>query len=141
MTITVRDIMHTDVISVAPNALIEHALDLMLEHKISGLPVVDDAGQLVGVISEYDALQLIYDGDGEFWPVEPVAGLMTAEVETVSGETTIQELTHRFLDGSIRRLPVVETGRLIGVVSRRDVIKAIRAARQSLATRPLHIGA
>ncbi len=139
MLITVRDIMHTDIISVAPNALIEHALDLMIEYKISGLPVVDHDGQLVGVISEFDALELMCDESHEYWPVEPVAGLMTSPVESVSPEMLVNDLAHLFHDGNIRRFPVVEQGRLVGVVSRRDVVKAIRAERRKYAGQPLNL--
>jgi len=115
--VTVRDIMHTDIISVAPNALIEDALDLMLKHQVSGLPVID-------------ALELLCDDSHQYWPVEPVAGLMTSHVESVSPCLLVSELAHRFRDGSVRRLPVVEAGRMVGIVSRRDLIKTIRAERR-----------
>lgn len=139
MLVTVRDIMHTNIISVAPNALIEHALDLMIEQKISGLPVVDHDGKLVGLISEFDALELMCDESHEYWPVEPVAGLMTTCVESVSPELLVSDLAHIFHDGSIRRFPVIEDGRLVGIVSRRDVVKAIRAERLLYARQPLNL--
>lgn len=139
MLTTVRDIMHTSIISVAPNALIEHALDLMIEYKISGLPVVDHDKKLVGVISEFDALELMCDESHEYWPVEPVAGLMTTRVETVSPDLLVTDLAHLFQDGSVRRFPVIEQGRLVGIVSRRDVVKAIRIERRKYAGRPLNL--
>jgi CBS domain-containing protein len=139
MLATVRDIMHSEIVSVAPNALIEHALDLMIEFKISGLPVVDDEGTLVGVISEFDALALMCDESHEYWPVEPVVGLMSTHVESVSPDMLVTDLAHRFHDGNIRRFPVVEAGRLVGIVSRRDAVKALRDERRTFASLPLSL--
>lgn len=137
--INVRDVMHADVVSVPPNALIEQALDLMLEFKVSGLPVIDDTGTLVGVISEYDALVLICDSTETYWPVEPVAGLMSTEVESVDVNLQLADLAQVFLNRSVRRLPVTDQGRVVGIVSRRDVIKAIRSERRRFSQMPLNL--
>ena len=131
--ITVREVMHANVISVLPNALVEQALDLMIKHRISGLPVIDENGILVGLISEFDALELMCDSKEDYWPVEPVAGLMTTKVESVDVNLRLSDLAQVFRNRSVRRLPVIEHGKVVGIVSRRDVIKAIRAERKRLA--------
>lgn len=137
--LTVREIMHAEVVSVPPNALIEQALELMLEYQVSGLPVIDEQGTLVGVISEYDALELIFDTGEDYWPVEPVAGLMTTKVESVDVNLGLSDLAHVFMNRSVRRLPVIDQGRVVGIVSRRDVIKAIRLERKRMSNLPLNL--
>ena len=123
----VSDIMTRDVLSVAPNALIEDALDLMLEKRISGLPVIDEAGHLVGLVSEFDVLVLLGRSESHYGPVAPVGHFMTIDVDTVAEDLPLSELLEVFNTRPIRRLPVVKGDRLIGIVSRRDLIRAIRA--------------
>jgi CBS domain-containing protein len=134
---TVQDIMRTAVLSVPPNALIEHALDLMLENHVSGLPVVDQDQRLVGVISEYDALVLLTESGEEYWPIHPVESFMTTQVQSVDQDMPVDQLATQFRNKSVRRLPVLQDGKLVGIVSRRELIRAIRDQRLCAAQMPL----
>jgi len=131
----IKDVMAQPVISVAPNSLIEDALDLMLTNSISGLPVVDENKRLVGLISEFDILMLLDEDPDEFRLIEPVVNLMTAEVDTIDEEQPLQTAAKLFWEGSLRRLPVLRKGELVGMVSRRDVVRVIRQERLRMALR------
>lgn len=131
----IKDVMAQPVISVAPNSLIEDALDLMLTNSISGLPVVDENKRLVGLISEFDILMLLDEDPDEFRLIEPVVNLMTAEVDTIDEEQPLQTAAKLFWEGSLRRLPVLREGELVGMVSRRDVVRVIRQERLRMALR------
>jgi CBS domain-containing protein len=129
----IRDIMNAPVISVAPNALIEEALDLMLTHSISGLPVVDENQRMVGLITEFDALMLLDERPEDFRLIEPVANFMTEEVDTIDEDEPLENAARLFWQDSIRRLPVVRDGELVGMVSRRDLVRVIRQERLQMA--------
>ncbi len=124
-----REVMTEDVVSVAPNSLIEHALDDMLKHEISGRPVIED-GHLVGVISEFDALNLLLATDGDPHLIIPVAHYMSTDVVSVPEETPLETLAQVFCNLGVRRLPVVRGDRVVGIVSRRDLIRVIRERRR-----------
>lgn len=126
MKVRVRDIMTEHLVTVPPDTNTEEAVSLMLRHGISGMPVVDEEGVLVGVVSEYDLLECVLDQPAR---IPPVARYMTTEVRTVAPEDDTMEVARIFLECNYRRLPVVEDGRLIGLVSRRDIIRLIDALR------------
>ena len=99
----------------------------MLRHSISGLPVVDN-GRLVGIISDFDALNLLITAD-EPEMVVPVARYMSTEVISVPDDAPLETAAQILRKFGIRRLPVVRDGNLVGVVSRRDLMRVIRDRR------------
>ena len=115
-------------ITFSPDQLVSEAIDIILEKKISGAPVLDKTGRLVGMLSEKDCLRLIIDKAYHNMPNEnkKVSDYMTREVRTVAAELDIVTVANRFLVSPVRRLPVVEDDVLIGQISRRDVLKAAR---------------
>ncbi|MEM8944352.1 MAG: CBS domain-containing protein [Planctomycetota bacterium] len=129
----VKDIMSADPLSVPGDAFIDVAIDLMIEKNISGLPVVDDFGELIGLITEFDVLQL-------YSKQQPAAGyegqqcrdFMTTEIRSIGQEATLDTAAKIFQAASIRRLLVVDDKRLVGVLSRRDIVRAIRDGRLAL---------
>jgi CBS domain-containing protein len=142
----VEDVMTRDLITVAPGASIHAAARLMVDHGVSGLPVVDDGGRLVGMLSEGDLIlrqkprswprwwHLFFD-DGERLAREyrkatgvTVGEVMTAPVICVSPEAPLASAASLLAEHGIRRLPVVSGGALVGIVSRADLIKALAAA-------------
>ena len=127
---SVACVMNTDVISVAPNSLIEEAIDIMIEHSISGLPVIDDQGRLVGMISEYDALNLLLEPPSEVGLVAPVVSFMSRDVVSIPIDTPLDMIAHMLQTSGVRRLPVVDEGRVVGIVSRRDLIRVVRELRR-----------
>lgn len=124
---TARDIMTRSVVTLSPALRAVEAAGILLEHKISGAPVVDEEGKLLGILSEYDCLRAVasaeYDLDDRDSVVH-VEELMTREVHTVSPEIDLFGLAHEFVTLRVRRFPVVEEERLIGQVSRRDALGA-----------------
>src|SRR5690606_39083721 len=102
------------------------AINRLLEHRISGAPVVDSQGHLIGVLSEGDCLRGILSGAYYEAVGGSVSSYMNTQVETISPEADIIEVSERFLRGRLGRLPVVENGRLIGQISRSDVLRAVK---------------
>lgn len=125
---TARDCMATKLIVFRPEDQIGHIIKTLLRHRISGGPVVDGQRRLVGVISEMDCLKAIAGGAYDNQPFERgrvAAELMTRKCITVEPDTGIYFMARLFQKHSIRRLPVLDDGVLVGQVSRRDVLKAV----------------
>jgi CBS domain-containing protein len=112
----VKQIMTANVFSVSEEATIEDAARLLARHRISGLPVVNTEGALVGLVTEYDLISKTG---------QKVADIMSRSVVSVSPETDIEEVSHLLTNRRIRRVPVMEGDRLVGIVSRSDLIKQI----------------
>lgn len=120
--------MATDLVSFRPEQTVKEAMELLLKYSISGGPVLNSERSLVGVLSELDCLRVIassaFDGhapDGQ----RKVSELMSTNTTTVEPSTDLYALAHLFLDQRLRRLPVVQQGRVVGQVSRRDLLRAI----------------
>ena len=135
----VVDLMASDVISVRRETTLRDAARLMVEKGISGLPVTDDDGQLVGVISEGDFLRkevdrgdlmgrgllgVLFDRDS-LAEAENVGEVMAENLFTVSPDATLVEAARTMTTHAVKRLPVVtREGKLVGVISRRDIVAA-----------------
>jgi len=126
----VKDIMTEEVFVVSPEATIDEAISLLLDHQVSGLPVVDGDNQLLGVITEFDIIDLVYNADIE---ASIVADYMTKVVNSLDVESSLDEAANIFCNNSIRRVPIVQEGRLVGVLSRHDLISFVRKVRRSTA--------
>ncbi len=128
----VKDIMTDRVVGVGPDATIDEAITLLLDHRVSGLPVVDDNGLLLGVISEIDIIDLVYKADIE---TSTVRDYMTREVRSLDAGASLDDAASIFCTKSIRRIPIVRDERLVGVLSRRDLIRFVREVRKQTAVR------
>ncbi len=126
MRVLVRDIMTEHLVAVSPDTCASEAVALMLRHGISGMPVVDQNNKLLGIISEYDLLECFLEQPEN---VPNVQQYMTADVRTIAPDDDTMDVARTFLEGNYRRLPVVEEGRLIGLVSRRDIMRLIETLR------------
>lgn len=143
----VRDFMSHPAVAIAPDRPIAEAAQLMLEHRVSGLPVVDATGRLVGIVSEHDLLRRRSNGatrrphwlqlmtEGQALAQEPerfhaltVGDVMTTEVVAVSDDTSLEEAGRLIEVHGIKRLPVIRDGRVIGVLSRADLLRALARA-------------
>lgn len=125
--ISVRDYMTVNVITFHPDDSIEYVIDVLTKKKISGGPVVDSLGNLVGMISEGDCLKVISKGQYTNTPrfPAPVSELMTKEVITVHPDLTIFDVAQEFLHLKVRRLPVVRDGKVLGQISVSDIVRAM----------------
>ncbi len=151
----VGDFMARQVVTVAPDASILEAAKLMLEHKISGLPVVDQERHVVGIVSEHDLLRRRRNGDGTEGPhwlqlmIEkdglPAEGpefhgrkvkeVMTQNVVSVPASSSLGEACRLLDDLGVKRLPVVQDSKLVGVIARADLVRALAQGIES-ATAP-----
>ncbi len=137
----VRDVMTTKVVTVRPQARVKEAIQLLDEHRITAMPVVDDEGRLIGVVSEADVLRdaLMPDRRTHEIPVEgegrtkalTVDDVMTHLPMSVTADADLAVAASVLVDTAIKSLPVVDDGRVVGMVSRRDVI-AVLAKRDPL---------
>ena len=117
-----QDIMTCRVATVRPEASVNEAIDLMLSHEISGMPVTDDDGQLVGIITEFAMMAMVYD----VRVCEQTVGEhMTTDVYTVEADDPISKVADLCLVHRVRRVPVMQSGHLVGLIARRDVLKAL----------------
>ncbi len=120
--LTADQIMTPGAITIRPEATLQDAIHLVIENRVSGLPVVDDQGTLVGIITEFALLALAYDQELEH---QTVAQHMTREVLTVDCADPVNRVADLFIVHRVRRLPVLSNGRLVGLVSRGDVLRAL----------------
>ena len=131
----VREIMSRPVITVSADTGIKAAASLLAEHGVSALPVVDATGALVGIVSEADLISIETRPDPrtQATPLAPTAGssprtvseVMTREVLTVSTGSEVSQAARIMLDAGVKRVPVVEGRRVVGILSRRDLIEVI----------------
>ena len=141
----VSDVMTRRVISILPAASISEAVKLMLKNHISGLPVIDDEGKLVGILSEGDLLRRSEIGtergrsrwlDALFCPSDAadayvhshgrkVKDVMTRDPVTVKESTPLYEVVHLMERRNIKRLPVARASKVVGIISRANLIRAL----------------
>ena len=123
----VKDIMVTKLVTLSPDMHIQQAISLLLKHRISGAPVVDDEKKLVGVLSEKDCLRIFANGAYNNLPGGVVDQYMSKTLTTIEADTDLFTVADIFFKNSFRRLPVQDTdGRLVGQVSRCDVLEGSR---------------
>ncbi len=126
---SVAKYMAKNVITFHPEQPLKEAIDIMLEERISGAPVLDQYGKLVGVLSEKDCLKIIIDHAYHNHPgnLELVKDYMSTAVKTMSIDKDVFDAANEFLTTNYRRFPIIdENGVLKGQVSRRDIMKAAR---------------
>jgi CBS domain-containing protein len=124
-----RDVMKTEVITINVSATVKDAIEHLLDHDISGMPVVDDQQRLVGIITEFRLLETIYTPEVRHTPLRDV---MTTELVTVTETKLLSDVTNLMLHHRIRRIPVVRDGRLVGIISRSDMLRYILAHEDAL---------
>jgi len=124
----VRDFMDKVVPTVTPDMAILEAVDFLLEKHVTGAPVVDPEGKLIGMLTEKDCLRLLSTGvDGDV-PKGTVRDFMTTKTDSVSPDMNVYFVAGLFLGANYRRFPVVEKGKLVGAITRYDILRSIRKA-------------
>ena len=123
--ILVREVMATGLLTLKPDMPIFNAITLLLRNKVSGAPVTDATGKLVGVLSEKDCLRVFaneaFFSEGAGGRVEDY---MSRQLITIDPDEDVFAAADVFLKHSFRRMPVVDEGNLVGQVSRRDILMA-----------------
>jgi predicted transcriptional regulator len=121
----VDDYMTRTLYTFLPSDNIHSAVKTLLEKRISGAPVVDEAGKLVGVLSKKDCLQVVYAASyHQDWGGR-VDEYMNSDVHTIESGTDIIEAADLFVQSSYRRFPVMKNGHMIGQISRQDILRAL----------------
>ena len=124
----ISEYMDTSVPTLSPGTHIMAAVDFLLRHQVTGAPVVDSDGKLVGIITETDLLKLLTEGDqGKPAAQATVAEFMTTNVITVPPAVDIYYVAGTFLANKFRRLPVVEDGKIVGAITRYDLLRVVRS--------------
>ena len=123
--------MTPDLVTVGPNASIEEAIETLLSKEISGLPVIDESGRLVGVITEFALLAVAYD---QRVKNHTVSQHMTRDVITVDVNDLLSRVADVCIVHRVRRVPVMQNGRLVGLIARRDVLRALAGKGAALCT-------
>ncbi len=130
----VKDLMRRQVVTLSSTSTLDIATDIMTMGRIRHLPVVDDAGTLVGIVTQRDlyraaissVLRLGEKAEREWLGKVPVFDVMTADVVTVGPEDGIIDALTRLLDRKVGALPVVEHGRLVGLLTETDCLRNFR---------------
>ncbi len=123
-SVKVADYMATPVVTFLPNTSVIEAMNTFLDKRISGAPVVAEDGELLGVLSEADVMKIVIQDSYYDENVGIVADYMHSPAETIPASMDIYSLAERFLRDRRRRYPVVSNGKLVGQISRRDVLRA-----------------
>lgn len=131
-----RDIMTADVHTLRAEQMLIEALEFLREHHVRHIPILDSAGALVGILTDRDIKRAtpsaLAPGQREVWErvvaETPLSKVMTREPTTGSPDSTLVEALQRFVDERIGCLPIVEGGRLVGIVTAQDLFRAALAA-------------
>jgi|TARA_R110002049_G_scaffold114646_1_gene265895 CBS-domain-containing membrane protein len=125
--ILVSDYMTTNLITFKSEDSLDHVIEQLITHKISGGPVVNDKNELIGIISETDCIKHISESKYYNMPSDTnntVGKYMVKDVDTIDKNMNIFDAAFKFISSHRRRFPVIENGKLIGQLSQKDVLKA-----------------
>ena len=131
---SITEYMTKDVYTLSADQSIAEAMDLFLEKKISGAPVVNERGRLVGILSEIDCMRILVDEAYFNLPHGKitVAKYMSEKVQTLNDTMDVLDCAQKFLATNFRRFPVVNVDcKLVGTISRRDIMRATRDLKSS----------
>jgi CBS-domain-containing membrane protein len=119
-TTKAADIMTTNVITAKKDMVLTDVIALLLRWHISAMPVVDDEDRIVGIVSEIDLVNLTFDGNARDTTVEEI---MVTDIVSFSPDTQLADLVHSFSKRHLRRVPIIDKGKVVGIVSRRDILR------------------
>ena len=119
---SIKPVMKTNVITVKKDTPVYDAIELLLNNHITGLPIVDDNDNLVGMITEKDVLKLLYANIKEDAKVEQ---FMTKDVVTFDESDNLTDLAECFIHNNFRRVPILKNGKIVGILSKKDIIAYI----------------
>ena len=122
---SVREYMARNLMTFTPDTDVMTAIGALVKSGHSGAPVCEAGGKLIGMLSEKDCLKVAVVASYEGVSPGTVSDFMAVSVQTITPDETLLDVANRFLDSPYKRFPVIEGGKLVGQISRRDVLKAI----------------
>ena len=124
---TVREFMDTSVHTLSPEMDFIKAVNFLLQKKVTGAPVINGKGELVGILTEFDCLKGLTLGDANHEvPQGQVKDFMTTAVQTIPPDMDIYYAAGLFMKVRFRRFPVLEAGRLVGAITRFDILRVVQ---------------
>lgn len=150
-----RDIMSTNIVTATPDMPITDIVDLLVEHNVAAAPVIDEAGKIVGIVTEGDLLYkkvrphvphyvnllgatIYYNGISEYdrsfkkLLASKASDLMTKDVIVAAPDAEIEQLAGVMVTEHLKSIPIVEEGKLLGIVFRRDILRLISTERAKI---------
>ena len=124
-SVAIKKYMTTAMITLTEDMEVTEASLRLVKHGISGAPVLDRSGKLCGILTERDCFKVTLNAGYYSEPGGKVGDYMSRNIETVAPDASIFELAELFVQKKYRRYPVVENEKLIGMISRRDILKAL----------------
>jgi len=125
-TVTAKDFMAKKVVTLTQDMDVIEAMNVLATHRISGAPVLDSQGKAVGILTERDCIEAVltvsYHGEVGGGPVE---SYMSRDIQSVASTTGLLDIAESFVKSKYRRYPVVDDGRIVGIISRSDVLRAM----------------
>ena len=122
----ITDVMSTDVITINPNTTITEAIEVLLKHSITGVPVVDKKKGLLGIVSEKDLLKFVYELKSKSYDsnnrMETVESIMTKGVVSFDENDSLIDVCKCLMEGNFRRVPILSRSKVVGIISRPDLL-------------------
>ena len=121
----ISEFMSREVLTLSENALLGEALKILVKFKVTGIPIVNSTGKMIGVYSEYDLIRQVQAHQQMSKALLSTPIEFSRSVKAVTPETSVDEVLRLFMEERFRRLPVLdETGKLVGIITRRDLMRA-----------------
>ena len=114
--------MTANVVTAKKDMLLTEAIELLLRWHISALPVVDDEDKMIGIVSEIDLVNMTFDGNAADTTIEEV---MVTDIVSFNPNTELADLVQTFSKRHLRRVPIIDEGKVVGIVSRRDILREV----------------
>jgi CBS domain-containing protein len=117
-----KDVMSTDVMTIRQDGKIKDIIWLLVQHRITGLPVVSEDMQLLGMVTEKDILKMLYERKSD---IKFAGDLMSTNIESFDENDDLVEIFKALVENNYRRVPILSEGKLAGIISRADIIRFI----------------
>ncbi|MBD9361006.1 CBS domain-containing protein [Methylomonas fluvii] len=127
--IAVVDYMSTKIVTVTPDTEISQAVKILLDHKVTSVPVVDQDGKLVGIFSEKDGMKVFVESAYNQSMAGKVGEFMSKDPQFVSADASLVDVASKFQESPTRSFPVFQNDQFVGMISRVDVLRALLAIR------------
>ncbi len=117
-----KDVMTKNVVTIKADILLKDAIRILVGKGISGVPVVDDSGKVTGILSEKDIINYMFSGNLN---TAVVSEAMTKNIISMTSDTDLDKVALLISEKKFRRVPIIDNGKLTGIISRRDIIRSL----------------